>query len=247
MGLELPAAFDSGLFHYQQIDPAELLPGEFAALVRKSVETDGARLVVIDSLNGYLNAMPDERFLTLQMHGLLSYLAQQGVLTIVVLTQHGLVGATMDTPLDISYLSDAVLMLRYFEDVGTVRRTLSVVKKRSGNHEYTIRNPEGVKLGPPLTNFSGIFAGIPEYSGDAKPLMAAETSRHRAMPGLRVLATRRLIATPRPLARVVIETAVCLDLPALLEAAKAGAVAVFVAEEALFGKDLSRLEGWVAV
>ena len=106
--------------------------------MRKSVEQDNARIVVIDSLNGYLNAMPDERFLILQMHELLSYLGQQGVLTVLILAQHGLVGP-METALDISYLSDAVLMLRYFEVGGTVRRALSVVKKRSGNHENSIR------------------------------------------------------------------------------------------------------------
>src|SRR6201999_4340956 len=123
---------------FQQIDPAELSPGEFAANVRQSVEIDDARVVVIDSLNGYLNAMPDGRFLILQMHELLSYLGQKGVLSILILAQHGLVGP-MDTPLDISYLSDAVVMLRYFESNGRVRRALSVVKKRSGNHEHTIR------------------------------------------------------------------------------------------------------------
>jgi circadian clock protein KaiC len=121
--------------------------------------------------------MPDERFLILQMHELLSYLAQQGVLTILVLAQHGLVGP-METPLDLSYLSDAVLMLRYFEHAGTVRRALSVVKKRSGNHEHTIReyrlSHEGIKLGPPLRNFSGIFGGTPHYVGDAQPLMTAD-------------------------------------------------------------------------
>ncbi len=141
-------------------------------LVRKSVEVDNARIVIIDSLNGYLNAMPDERFLILQMHELLTYLGQQGVLTILVLAQHGLVGP-MDTPLDISYLSDAVLMLRYFELGGTVRRALSVVKKRSGNHEHTIRefrlSSNGITLGPPLKDFSGIFSGNPRYTGTAIP------------------------------------------------------------------------------
>src|SRR6201999_2873330 len=135
---------------FQQIDPAELSPGEFAANVRRSVEVDHARVVVIDSLNGYLNAMPDGRFLILQMHELLSYLGQLGVLTILVLAQHGLVGP-METPLDLSYLSDAVVMLRYFEVAGTVRRAMAVVKKRSGNHEHTIREfrltADGVRLG----------------------------------------------------------------------------------------------------
>ena len=174
LGLPLEAAVAAGIISIQQIDPAELSPGEFAHLVRKAVEEAKARIVIIDSLNGYLNSMPDERFLVLQMHELLSYLSQLGVLTILVLAQHGLVGP-MDTPLDISYLSDAVLMLRYFEFDGTVRRALSVVKKRSGNHEHTIREfqltGDGVKLGPPLKGFSGIFSGTPVYTGERTPLL----------------------------------------------------------------------------
>ncbi len=172
LGLPLEKHVDSGLIRFQQIDPAEMSPGEFAANVRNSVEAESARIVIIDSLNGYLNAMPDERFLILQMHELLTYLGQQGVLTILVLAQHGLVGP-MDTPLDISYLSDAVLMLRYFESAGTVRRALSVVKKRSGHHEHTIRefrlSSHGIKLGPPLKGFSGIFSGNPRLTGEAMP------------------------------------------------------------------------------
>lgn len=174
LGLPLAAAIERGLIRLQQIDPAELSPGEFAHLVRHAVEADGARLVVIDSLNGYLNAMPDERFLILQMHELLSYLSQLGVLTLLILAQHGLVGP-MDTPLDISYLSDAVLMLRYFEYDGRVRRALSVVKKRSGYHEHAIRelhlSSGGLKVGPPLEGFSGIFLGTPTYTGEKSPLL----------------------------------------------------------------------------
>lgn len=177
LGLPLQQHLDSGRIRFQQIDPAELSPGEFAATLRRSVEVDDARLIVIDSLNGYLNAMPDERFLILQMHELLSYLAQQGVLTILILAQHGLVGP-METPLDISYLSDAVLMLRYFEFGGTVRRALSVVKKRSGNHEHSIREfrlgSTGLRLGPPLQEFSGIFSGNPRYMGTVLPEGPAE-------------------------------------------------------------------------
>ncbi len=172
LGLPLQKHLESGLIRFQQIDPAELSPGEFAANVRHSVEAENARIVVIDSLNGYLNAMPDERFLVLQMHELLTYLGQQGVLTILVLAQHGLVGP-MDTPLDVSYLSDAVLMLRYFELAGTVRRALSVVKKRSGNHEHSIRefrlSSAGISLGPPLKQFSGIFSGNPRFVGTDIP------------------------------------------------------------------------------
>jgi circadian clock protein KaiC len=174
LGLPLEEAMRRGQIRIQQIDPAELAPGEFANLVRKAVEEEKARIVIVDSLNGYLNSMPDERFLVLQMHELLSYLSQLGVLTILVLAQHGLVGP-MDTPLDISYLSDAVLMLRYFEFDGTVRRALSVVKKRSGHHEHTIREfrlgPRGIKLGPPLKGFSGIFSGTPVYRGEEAPLL----------------------------------------------------------------------------
>jgi circadian clock protein KaiC len=152
-----------------------MAPGEFADSVRRSVETRNVQVVIIDSLNGYLNAMPDERFLILQMHELLAYLSQRGVSTILVLAQHGLVGP-MDTPLDISYLADAVLMLRYFEFDGSVRRALSVVKKRSGNHEHTIRefklSGQGITVGPPLKGFSGIFTGTPIYNGEEAPLLS---------------------------------------------------------------------------
>jgi circadian clock protein KaiC len=175
LGLPLEAALARGLIKIHQIDPAELSPGEFAHLVREAVEVGKARIVIIDSLNGYLNSMPDERFLVLQMHELLSYLSQLGVLTILVLAQHGIVGP-MEVPLDISYLSDAVLMLRYFEFDGTVRRALSVMKKRTGNHEHTIRefrlSGNGIKLGPPLKGFSGILSGTPIYNGETTPLLS---------------------------------------------------------------------------
>jgi circadian clock protein KaiC len=177
LGMPLQEHVDSGQICVQQIDPAEMSPGEFAHLVRYSVQEDGIRVVVIDSLNGYMNAMPEERFLVLQMHELLSTLNQLGVITILVLAQHGLMGP-MQTPLDISYLSDAVLMLRYFEAEGRVRRAISVVKKRSGAHEDTIRefrlSGQGVKVGPPLTQFQGILSGIPTYRGEATPLLPTE-------------------------------------------------------------------------
>jgi len=167
LGFDLQSRLESGLIRLQQIDPAELSPGEFTANVQKSVEVDGARVIVIDSLNGYMNAMPDERFLILQMHELLSYLGQRGVLTILVLAQHGLVGP-LEAPLDLSYLSDAVVMLRYFEVDGTVRRAISVVKKRSGRHEHSVRefslSNQGIKLGPPTLGFTGVLAGSPHFS-----------------------------------------------------------------------------------
>jgi len=177
LGMDIEPWIERGLLHLQQVDPAELSPGEFTAAVRHSVEVQGAGLVVLDSLNGYLHAMPDGKFLVLQMHELLSYLGQKGVVTIMVLAQHGLVGV-MDTPIDISYLSDAVIMQRYFEHAGIIRRALSVVKKRSGRHENTIReyrfSPTGIQVGPPLSHFNGILSGTPEYTGDAAQLLKDE-------------------------------------------------------------------------
>jgi len=174
LGVNMQEYVDQGVITVQQIDPAEMSPGEFTQLVRDAVEKRNVRVLLIDSLNGYLNAMPDERFLVLQVHELLSYLNQLGVLTIMVLAQHGLLGQ-MQTPIDLSYLSDSVIMLRYFEAAGRVRRALSVVKKRSGTHENAIREfqltANGVKVGPPLTEFSGILTGTPRYLGDQKPLM----------------------------------------------------------------------------
>jgi circadian clock protein KaiC len=174
LGVDMHEYVDRGVISVRQIDPAEMSPGEFTQLVRDAVEQQQVRVLLIDSLNGYLNAMPDERFLVLQMHELLSYLNQLGVLTIMVLAQHGLLGQ-MQTPIDLSYLSDSVIMLRYFEAAGRVRRALSVVKKRSGTHENAIREFQltagGVKVGPPLTQFSGILTGTPTYLGDPKPLM----------------------------------------------------------------------------
>jgi len=151
LGIQLRPHVDAGRLEIRQVDPAEMSPGEFASIVRETVEKQNARVVLIDSLNGYLNAMPNEKFLILQMHELLSYLNQLGVVTILVLAQHGLMGP-MQSPLDISYLSDTVILLRYFEADGLVRRALSVVKKRSGGHEYTIREfrlgEGGVQVGP---------------------------------------------------------------------------------------------------
>jgi circadian clock protein KaiC len=174
LGMPLDQALEDGIITHRQIDPAELSPGEFTSIVRKAVEQGKTKFVVIDSLNGFMNSMPDERFLLLQMHELLSYLGQQGVFTIVILAQHGLVGPAQ-TPIDLSYLSDAVLMLRYFEAGGAVRRALSVVKKRTGAHETTIRefklDSEGLHVGPPLKEFTGIFAGTPQYTGAPLPEM----------------------------------------------------------------------------
>ena len=128
-----------GAVTVQQVDPAELSPGEFAHAIRRAVEQRGASIVVIDSLNGYLNAMPEERFLIIQLHELLTYLGQAGVATILIGAHHGLIGSQMITPVDASYLADAVILMRYFEARGEVRQAISVVKKRGGAHERTIR------------------------------------------------------------------------------------------------------------
>jgi circadian clock protein KaiC len=164
LGLDVERHLESGLITVQQIDPAELSPGEFASRVRAEVKR-GARLIVIDSLNGYMQAMPDERFLTAQLHELLSYLGQQGVLTLLLVAQHGLVGTDLGAPADVSYLADAVIVVRYFEVEGAVRKAISVMKKRTGAHELTIRElvvaPGGVRLGEPLSRFRGVLTGAP--------------------------------------------------------------------------------------
>jgi circadian clock protein KaiC len=160
----------------EQVNPAELSPGGFAYRVRQSVEQQGAQLLVIDSLNGYMTAMPEEAFLNLQMHELLTYLNQRGVVTLLILAQQGVLGAMQPT-VDLSYLTDNIVLLRFFEAAGEVRRAISVVKKRSSQHEQSIREfkiggPEGVEVGEPLTEFQGVLTGIPEYSGDVHSLQA---------------------------------------------------------------------------
>lgn len=178
LGKELKPQVEAGLITIQQVDPAELSPGEFSHHVRRSVERDGARIVVIDSLNGYMQSMPDERFLTIQMHELLTYLNQQGVVTILVMAQHGFLGGNMGTPVDVSYLADNVLMLRFFEASGAVRRAISVVKKRTGYHENTIRemrmSSEGITVGKPLSDFHGVLTGVPSYQKQTAALLDEE-------------------------------------------------------------------------
>jgi len=178
LGTDLQSSVEAGLIKVQQIDPAELSPGQFAYQVRRAVEQDHARVVVIDSLNGYQHSMPDERFLTAQMHELLTYLGQQGVVTILVMAQHGLVGTTMQSPVDVSYLADAVLMLRYFEAEGAVRRAISVIKKRTGFHENTIRemrmSAQGITVGEPLSKFHGVLTGVPTYGNKTSAMLAEE-------------------------------------------------------------------------
>ena len=174
MGIDLQAMVNSGAIMVQQVDAAELSPGEFTAQVRECVAEKGITTVVIDSLNGYQAAMPEENFLLLHIHELLQYLNRQGATTFLTVAQHGLVG-DMKAPVDVTYLADTVILLRYFEAVGEVRRAISVIKKRSGPHEKTIREfsigDTGMVVGPPLTNFQGVLRGVPNFVGEGSGLM----------------------------------------------------------------------------
>jgi circadian clock protein KaiC len=165
MGVNLDECVEKGLVNITQVDPAELTPGEFAHSIRREVDEKGVRVVVIDSLNGYLNAMPGERFLTIHLHELLMFLGDRGVATILVGAHQGMIGWAMVTPVDASYLADAVILLRYFELKGEVRQCVSVIKKRGGQHERTIRDftlgPGGITVGPPLREFRGVLTGVP--------------------------------------------------------------------------------------
>jgi len=170
IGFGLSDLVAAGKIMVQQIDPAELQPGEFAHLVRDAVERDGARVVVIDSINGYLNAMPEERYLLLHLHELLAFLGQHGVATILVYAQHGLLGSNMVSTVDISYLADCVVLVRYFEAHGEVRKAISVIKKRSGPHETAIRQLKitsgGLAIGKPLKQFRGVLSGVPVLTNE---------------------------------------------------------------------------------
>lgn len=174
LGIDLEKGIANGLIFVQQVDPAELSPGEFVANIRRGVD-GGCKLVVIDSLNGYLNAMPGEKFMNAQLHELASYLNQQGVLTLLVLAQHGLVTSSVGT-IDLSYLSDTVVNLRYFEARGEIKQALSIIKKRSGPHEKTIRefkleSGKGICVGRPLSDFQGILTGVPVFHGAHEQIM----------------------------------------------------------------------------
>jgi circadian clock protein KaiC len=181
LGMGLSGHLQAGRVGLREVNPAQLSPGEFAQQVRAGVEKENSAVVVIDSLNGYLNAMPAERWLLVQLHELLSYLDQRGTVCLLVMAQHGLVGSSMESPVDVSYLADTVLLLRYFEAMGEVRKAISVVKKRTGRHELTIRElrlgPKGIRLGQPLQEFQGVLTGTPTYAGKAGPLLG-ETNGH---------------------------------------------------------------------
>ncbi len=165
LGIDLARHLEAGRIVLRRIDPAELSPGEFADAVVRSVDEAGARVVVIDSVNGYQLAMPDERLLNVHLHELLTYLDTRGVATFLLMAQHGLVSSELEAPANISYLADTVVLLRFFEARGGVRKAISVIKKRTGPHETTIREltfgAEGVRVGAPLTEFRGVLTGVP--------------------------------------------------------------------------------------
>jgi circadian clock protein KaiC len=170
IGVDLDPLLENKTLLLRQIDPAELSPGEFMHMVRECVDVEKTKVVVIDSLNGYLNAMPEERFLVIQMHELLSYLSQMGVVTFMVVAQHGLIGSTMESAVDVSYLADTVILLRYFEAQGEVKRAISVLKRRAGPHERTIRefmiSSKGLEVGEPFLKFQGVLTGMPQILGN---------------------------------------------------------------------------------
>jgi circadian clock protein KaiC len=174
LGMKLEPHLHAGRLVIEAVNAAELSPGHFAHRVRERVESNPRGVVVIDSLNSYLNAMPAEEFLVMQMHELLAYMNSKGMLSILVMAQQGLIGQ-MQSPLDMSYLTDTVVLLRYFEFRGAVKKAISVIKKRSGAHEETIREfslgPNGVVVGPPLVDFHGVLTGVPTYTGEPGPLL----------------------------------------------------------------------------
>lgn len=174
LGIDLEAMQRSGCLSIEQVDAAELSPGEFAHRVRQRVDEDHIKTVVIDSLNGYQAAMPEENSLVLHIHELLQYLNRRGAATFMTVAQHGLVG-DMQAPIDVTYLADTVILLRYFEALGKVRRAISIIKKRTGGHESTIReyliDGRGLTIGEPLDGFQGILRGVPVYLGEGRPLL----------------------------------------------------------------------------
>lgn len=174
LGIDLQGMRDAGKLFVQQMDAAELSPGEFSHRVRTCVDRDRSRVVAIDSLNGFHAAMPEEQYLTLHLHELLQYLNRRGASTFLTVAQHGMVG-DMKQPVDITYLADTVILLRYFEAFGRVRRAISVIKKRSGGHEDAIRelsiSDKGLNVSEPLQQFQGVLRGVPDYVGNSAPLM----------------------------------------------------------------------------
>ena len=172
LGIDLRAHVADGTIALERVDPAEMSPGQLVANVQRHVEQEDVRMVILDSLNGYLQSMPGEQFLAVHLHELLAYLGNRGVLTILVLAQSGTIGLPLQSSVDVSYLADNILLLRYFEDKGEVRQAISTIKKRSGNHEHTIRQlklgPDRIQIGRPLYEFQGVLTGTPTFLGGMK-------------------------------------------------------------------------------
>jgi circadian clock protein KaiC len=184
LGMDMDDARQSGQLKMTQVEPTELSPGEFASQVVKAVQNEKCSLVIVDSINGYMQSMPEERLLAIQIHELLSFLSNNGVTCIMTLVQHGIFGNPVDEAVEVSYLADTVILMRYFEVSGTVRQAISVVKKRSGNHERTIRECKvqkgGLFVGEPLRDFQGVLTGVPHYTGSTAPLLATESASRQA-------------------------------------------------------------------
>lgn len=174
LGIDLVKYVETGAITLRKVEPAELTPGQFTSLVRRAND-DAVDVIIIDSLNGYIHAMPEQQFLMLQLHELLSYLSNQGVVTILVLSQSGIMGSGMQAPLDLTYLADSVILTRYFEAFGEMKKAISVIKKRTGSHEESLRELRigqgGVIVGPVLSDFTGIFSGIPVFKGERQEML----------------------------------------------------------------------------
>jgi circadian clock protein KaiC len=172
LGIDIRPHLASGKITIHRVDPAEMTPGELVAKVQERVEDEDVRMVVIDSLNGYLQSMPGEQYLAVHLHELLAYLGNRGVLTLMILAQAGTIGFPLQSAVDVSYLADNILLLRYFENHGEVRQAISTIKRRSGNHEHTIRElrlaPGRIHIGRPLHEFQGVLTGTPTFLGGSK-------------------------------------------------------------------------------
>jgi circadian clock protein KaiC len=178
LGMPIDRALEQGHLQLKQVDPAELAPDELIHHIRHTAQSHPPGVVILDSINGYMHAMPNEHFLLVQLHELVTYLAQHGVVTLLVMSQHGLLGQNMTTPVDVSYVADTVVLTRFFEAGGRVRKAISVMKKRSGAHEQAIRElrlgPDGLELGRPLEDFRGVLTGVPVFAGEPSDLLGRE-------------------------------------------------------------------------
>ena len=260
LGLDVKKHVDSGKLFLRQVDAAELSPGQFGHEIRKLVEEHDLKVLVIDSLNGFLNAMPGEKFLAMQLHELLGYLSQKGVSTVMTVAQHGFVGTNIDTPVDVSYLADTVLLFRYFEAGGEVKQALSVIKKRSGEHERTIRElvmkGGAIRVGNVLTEFDGVLTGAPKYRGGLNGLdEGPERLLNLPQDESRTHDMRVLVVAPTGQDGVLICNLLtsrgipCVNFPTA-EAARievqAGAGVVILAEEALAAHDVVQWKAQIA-